>query len=96
MEVWRCVQYGNVSRTAKQFCWVGGLSVWDANFEGGGGERAWTYTFLEIGIEVRTVEPGYNDIGLYDTSSIASDIVVPINSSFNHNIIFLGYNNTSL
>jgi hypothetical protein len=28
-----------------------------------------------------TVEPGYNDIGLYDTSSIASDIDVPINSS---------------
>jgi hypothetical protein len=22
-----------------------------------------------------TVEPGYNDIGLYDTSSIASDIL---------------------
>jgi hypothetical protein len=28
-----------------------------------------------------TVEPGYNDIGLYVTSSIASDIVVPIISS---------------
>ena len=28
-----------------------------------------------------TVEPAYNDIGLCDTSSIASDIVVPINSS---------------
>jgi hypothetical protein len=28
-----------------------------------------------------TVEPGYNDIGLCDTSSIASDIVVPVNSS---------------
>jgi hypothetical protein len=28
-----------------------------------------------------TVEPGYNDIGLNDTSSIASGIVVPINSS---------------
>jgi hypothetical protein len=28
-----------------------------------------------------TVEPGYNDIGLYDTSPIASEIVVPINSS---------------
>jgi hypothetical protein len=23
-----------------------------------------------------TVEPGYNDIGLYDTSSIASDILL--------------------
>jgi hypothetical protein len=30
---------------------------------------------------VNTVEPGYNDIGLCDTSSIASDIVIPINSS---------------
>ena len=28
-----------------------------------------------------TVEPGYNDIGLYDTLPIPSDIVVPINSS---------------
>jgi len=28
-----------------------------------------------------TVEPGYNDIGLYVNSSIASDIVVLINSS---------------
>jgi hypothetical protein len=26
-----------------------------------------------------TIQPGYNDIGLNDTSSIASDIVVPIN-----------------
>jgi hypothetical protein len=26
-------------------------------------------------------EPGYNDIGLCDTSSIASDIVIPINFS---------------
>jgi len=26
----------------------------------------------------RTVIPAYNDIGLYDTSSIASDIVAPI------------------
>jgi hypothetical protein len=28
-----------------------------------------------------TVKPGYNDFALYDTSSIASDIVIPINSS---------------
>jgi hypothetical protein len=28
-----------------------------------------------------TIEPGYNDIGLYDTSLIQSDIVVRINSS---------------
>jgi hypothetical protein len=26
-------------------------------------------------INTRRVEPGYNDIGLYDTSSIASDIL---------------------
>jgi hypothetical protein len=30
---------------------------------------------------VYRVAPGYNDFGLYDTSSIASDIVVQINSS---------------
>jgi hypothetical protein len=29
-----------------------------------------------------TVEPGFNDIGLYDTSHIASDIVVPLYSLF--------------
>jgi len=28
-----------------------------------------------------TEEPGYNNIGLYDTSSITSDILVQINSS---------------
>jgi hypothetical protein len=28
-----------------------------------------------------TVEPSYNDIGLYDTSSIASDILLPMDSS---------------
>jgi len=28
-----------------------------------------------------TVELGYNDIALYDTSSVASDIVSPVNSS---------------
>jgi hypothetical protein len=43
-----------------------------------------------------TVEPVYNDIVLYDTSSIASYVLwyqlIPVN----HNIILLGYNNTRL
>ena len=42
-----------------------------------------------------TVEPGYNDMGLCDTSSMASDIMwyqlIPHNQ-----IILLGYNNTRL
>jgi hypothetical protein len=41
-----------------------------------------------------SVEPGYNDIGLYDTSPIASDIVWYQFLSVNHNIILLGYNDT--
>ena len=32
-------------------------------------------------VHAHTVKPGYNDTGLYDASPIASDIVVPINSS---------------
>jgi hypothetical protein len=39
------------------------------------------------------IEPGYNDIGLYDTTSIASDILW---YTFNHNVVLLGYNNTRL
>ena len=30
--------------------------------------------FLKVG-KINTVEPGYNDIGLYDTSPITSDIL---------------------
>ena len=30
---------------------------------------------VKMGRKVNTVEPGYNDIGLYDTTSIASDIL---------------------
>jgi hypothetical protein len=33
------------------------------------------YAYGQIYIYIHTVEPGYNDIGLYDTSSIASDIL---------------------
>jgi len=55
----------------------------------------------EMGGEINVVEPGYNDIGLYDTSSIAShSLVVPINSSLlttilNTSVItILGFNDT--
>jgi hypothetical protein len=48
-----------------------------------------------------TVQPGYNDMGLYDISPIASDIpVAPINSSpltgtlYSSVITTLVYNNT--
>jgi hypothetical protein len=34
-----------------------------------------TYGTLLVELSLYTVEPGYNDIGLYDTSSIASDIL---------------------
>jgi hypothetical protein len=43
-----------------------------------------------------TVEPGYNDIGLYDTSSIASDILWYQVFTVSHDIILLCYNNTRL
>jgi hypothetical protein len=43
-----------------------------------------------------TVEPVYNDIGLYDTSPIASDILWYQFLTVNNNIILLGYNNTRL
>ena len=43
-----------------------------------------------------TVEPGYNDIGLYDVSHIASDILWYQFLTVNNNIILLGYNNTRL
>jgi hypothetical protein len=33
------------------------------------------WLFHMIQEKISTVEPGYNDIGLYDTSSIASDIL---------------------
>jgi hypothetical protein len=44
-----------------------------------------------------TVKPGYNDIGLRDTSSIASDLLwyQLIPHSY-RNITLLGYNNTRL
>jgi hypothetical protein len=35
----------------------------------------------------KRVDPGYKDIGLYTTSPIASDIVVPTNSS----LLIIGY-----
>jgi len=44
-----------------------------------------------------TVEPAYNDIGLCDTSPIASEIYG--NNCFltvNHSIMLFGWNNTSL
>jgi hypothetical protein len=41
-----------------------------------------------------TVEPGYNDIGLYDTSPITSYILWCQSPIVNHNIIILGYNDT--
>jgi hypothetical protein len=37
-------------------------------------ERAYTQVCVKM-IEVCVVEPGYNDISLYDTSSIASNIL---------------------
>jgi hypothetical protein len=41
------------------------------------------------------VEPGYNDVGLYDTSSIVSDILwYQLFLTVNRNIILLCYNNT--
>ena len=40
--------------------------------------------------QVYSVEPSYNNIGLCNTSSIASDILL------NHNIIHLGYNSALL
>jgi hypothetical protein len=40
-----------------------------------------------------TIEPGYNDIGLYDSQMLcATNYVVTVN----HNIILLGYNDTRL
>jgi hypothetical protein len=42
-------------------------------------------------------EPDYNDIGLYDTSSITSMFRgANYFRTFNRNIILLGYNNTRL
>jgi hypothetical protein len=44
-----------------------------------------------------TVEPGYNDIGLYDASLIESDFCGTNQFvTVNHNITHLGYNNTRL
>jgi hypothetical protein len=41
-----------------------------------------------------TLEPGYNDIGLYDTSPITSDILCYQLLTVNRNIILLCHNNT--
>jgi hypothetical protein len=49
-----------------------------------------TYTYTH------TVEPGYNDIGLYNTSPIASDILIPINSTLLTVTVTICYNNTPL
>ena len=46
--------------------------------------------------KLNTVEPGYNDIVLYYTSSISSDILWYQFLTVNHNIIILGYNDTRL
>ena len=44
-----------------------------------------------------TVEPVYNDIGLYDTSPIASNTLWhQIIHHYNHNIIKLGYDDARL
>jgi hypothetical protein len=43
---------------------------------------------------VYTVEPTYNDIGLYETSPIESDILWYQFVTVNRNIIVLGYNDT--
>ena len=44
-----------------------------------------------------TDKPGYNDIGLCDTSLIASDILwYQLFLTVDRNIILLGYNNTRL
>jgi hypothetical protein len=44
-----------------------------------------------------TVEHGYNDIGLYDTSPIASDILwYQLIVTVNHNITLLGYSDIRL
>jgi hypothetical protein len=43
------------------------------------------------------VEPGYNDTGLYDISSITSGTLwYQLIPHVNHNIIPLGYNDTRL
>jgi hypothetical protein len=42
------------------------------------------------------VQPGYNNIGLCDTSSTASDILWYQFLAVNRNNILLGYNNTHL
>jgi hypothetical protein len=43
---------------------------------------------------VNRVEPGYNDMGLYETSLITSDIWYQAIITVNRNIILLGYNDT--
>ena len=43
-----------------------------------------------------TIEPVYNDIGLYVTSFIVSDNLWYQFLAVNHNIILLGFNNTRL
>jgi hypothetical protein len=45
---------------------------------------------------INTVEPGYNDVGLNDTSLMQSDILWYQLATVNHNITLLGYNNTRL
>jgi len=43
------------------------------------------------------VEPGYNDIGLYEKSSVASDILwYQLIPHCSRHVMLLGYNNTSL
>jgi hypothetical protein len=52
---------------------------------------------MSINLEGIAVEPGYNDIGLYDTSPVASDILwYQTIVTVNRNIILLGCNNTRL
>jgi hypothetical protein len=43
-----------------------------------------------------TVEPGYNDVGLHNTSPTSSDILSYQFLTVNHNVTLLGYNNTRL
>jgi hypothetical protein len=48
-------------------------------------------------IIVNTVEPGYNDIGLCNTSPVTSDALwYQLIRHCNHNTILLGYNDTRL
>jgi hypothetical protein len=54
------------------------------------------FVTLEVILISYTVEPGYNDIGLYYASRIESHILWYQFVTVNHNIILLGYNDTRL